>query len=111
MKETTGESRTHNWMARSWLRDAALIAIAFAIGWWAHTARAVRAQGGDLFFQLPNLTNGSALALYYPDQQTIYLYPNATVGFSTLNCAFLFRLSQPGGAVQRQQCKAPGFQP
>ena len=111
MGETTAGRKTHNWMARSWLRDGALIALAFAIGWWAHPAQTVRAQGGDLFFQLPNLNNGTALALYYPDQQTIYVYQGAMVGFSTINCAYQFRLNQPGGAIQRQQCKAPGFKP
>ena len=111
MEKTAEGRKTHSWMARSWLREGALIALAFAIGWWAHSARMVRAQGGDLFFQLPNLSNGTALALYYPDQQTIYVYQAAMVGFSTLNCAYQFRLSHPGGPVERQQCKPPGFRP
>jgi hypothetical protein len=111
MEETTEERQTHSWMARSWLRDGALIALAFAIGWWAHSAPMVRAQGGDLSFQLPNLSNGTALALYYPDQQTIYVYQSAMAGFSTLNCAYEFRLSKPGGAIERRQCKVPGFRP
>ena len=111
MEDAIEGKTTQPWRTRSWLRDGMLIALAFAIGWWAHPARTVRAQGGDLFFQLPNLNNGTALALYYPDQQTIYVYQSAMVGFSTLNCAYQFRLSRPGGVIQRQQCKAPAFQP
>lgn len=98
-------------IVRSWLRDAALIALAFAIGWWAHTTRVAQAQSPDLYFQLQGLDQGTALALYYPDQKTIYLYQTAMVGFSTLNCAYAFKLGDPGGAVRREQCKPPAFQP
>lgn len=94
-----------------WLRDVALIALAMVIGWWAHAGRAVQAQNSDLLFQLQGMNQGTALTLYYPDQKTIYVYPNVAVGFSTLNCAFAFKLDAPGGAVQREQCKPPRFQP
>jgi hypothetical protein len=96
---------------RGWLRDGVLIALAFAIGWWAHNTRAVHAQNSDVFFQFESLNPNSALSLYYPEQQTIYVYQPAAVGYSTLNCAFLFKLGTPGGKIQRQPCKAPGFQP
>jgi hypothetical protein len=94
-----------------WLRDGALMALAFAIGWWAHTGRTVHAQDSDVVFQFESLNPNSALSLYYPDQQTIYVYQPAAVGYSNLNCAFYFKLGQPGGTVQRQPCKAPSFQP
>lgn len=94
-----------------WLRDAALIALAMTIGWWAHAGGAVRAQDSGLIFQLQGMNQGTALTVYSPDQKTIYVYPNVTVGFSTLNCAFAFKLDKPGGAIQREQCKPPRFQP
>jgi|GEM_PF-1693546 len=110
--EGSGISRQReNRRGAGWLRDAALIALAMAIGWWAHAGRTVQAQSSDLLFQLQGMNQGTALTVYYPDQKTIYVYPNATVGFSTLNCAFAFKLDTPGGAVQREQCKPPSFQP
>jgi hypothetical protein len=96
---------------RNWLRDITLVALAFGIGWWAHTGRTVHAQNSDVFFQFESINPNSALSLYYPDQKTIYVYQPAAVGYSTLNCAFLFKLDQPGGPVQREPCKAPSFQP
>ncbi|HEY4046324.1 MAG TPA: hypothetical protein VGM27_05585 [Acidobacteriaceae bacterium] len=96
---------------RSWLRDGVLVALAFAIGWWAHTGRTVHAQSSNVLFQFESLNPNSALSLYYPDQQTIYIYQNAAVGNSTLYCAFLFKLGDAGGPVHRKQCKVPGFQP
>ena len=108
-KEVLAEGKTRR--RAGWLRDAALIALAMAIGWWAHAGRAVQAQNSDVLFQLQGMNQGTALTLYYPDQKTIYVYPNVAVGFSTLNCAFAFKLDAPGGAIERQQCKAPRFQP
>ena len=95
----------------AWLRNGMLMAMAFAIGWWAHTGRTVHAQGSDVLFQFESLDPNSALSLYYPDQETIYVYQPAAVGNSKLNCAFYFKLGEPGGRVERQPCKAPGFQP
>lgn len=109
MESTISDTKSSS--VRSWLRDGVLIALAFAIGWWAHTARTVHAQNSDVFFQFESLNPNSALSLYYPDQQTIYIYQPAAVGYSKLNCAFMFKLGAPGGQVQRQQCKPPGFQP
>jgi hypothetical protein len=95
----------------SWLRDGVLIVLAFAIGWWAHTARTVRAQGSEVGFQFESMNPNSALSLYYPDQQAIYVYQPVAVGNSTLNCAFYFKLGNAGGPVKRYPCKAPSFQP
>ena len=95
----------------TWLRNGMLMAMAFAIGWWAHTGRTVHAQSSDVLFQFESLDPNSALSLYYPDQKTIYVYQPAAVGNSKLNCAFYFKLGEPGGRVERQPCKAPSFQP
>jgi hypothetical protein len=108
--EVTVLGRTSNSLS-SWLRDGVLVALAFAIGWWAHTGRSVHAQSSDVLFQFESLNPNSALSLYYPDQRTIYIYQPAAVGYSTLNCAFLFKLGDAGGPVERKQCKAPGFRP
>lgn len=97
--------------AGDWLRDGALIAFAFMIGWWAHTGRTVSAQGAEMRFQFQNLDTSTALTLYYPDQNTIYVYQSALMGNSNLNCAYEFQLGAPGAMVQRKQCKPPRFQP
>ena len=111
VKQTLRERMNGSGIAKNWLRDGALIAVAFAIGWWAHTERRVSAQGGDMRFQLQNLDNSTALSLYYPDQNTIYVYQGALMGYANLGCAYEFQLSTPGGVVQRKQCKVPAFQP
>jgi hypothetical protein len=97
--------------ATPWLRDGIGLALAFAIGSWAHSGRTAEAQSANVLFQLQGLGNGTSLSLYYPDQRTIYVYANAMTGFSKLNCAYEFRLGDPGGPVQRQNCKVPAFQP
>lgn len=96
---------------KRWVRDGVLVALAMSVGWWAHSAPRVEAQSSNAVFQIQNLSGGTSLALYYPGSQIIYVYPNATVGYSKINCAYEFRLSGPGGTVQREQCKPPSFQP
>lgn len=108
---TNGSRHTLLQAAKRWFRDGALVALAMAIGWWAHSAPRVEAQSSNPVFQIQNLSGGTSLALYYPGDQIIYVYPNATVGYSKINCAYEFRLSRQGGTVQREQCKPPSFQP
>lgn len=96
---------------KSWIRDGILVVLALAIGWWAHSTPKVEAQSSNLTFQLQNLGAGTSLALYSPENQVIYVYPNATVGYSRINCAYEFRLAKPGETIQREQCKPPAFQP
>ena len=100
------------WIGTGWMRTALWIALAFTIGWWAgHPAQQVRAQSSNLTFQFESLNPNSALSIYYPDRQTIYIYQPAAVGSSNVNCAFYFQLGAPGETVKRLPCKAPSFQP
>jgi hypothetical protein len=85
-----------------------IAALAFLLGWQSHSRQnTVQAQthySGDIYYQLQGMGGDSALTLYYPSSQTIYVYPAAVVGNSVLNCAFMFRLSKPGEQIQRIQC-------
>jgi hypothetical protein len=84
-----------------------IAALAFLLGWQLHTRRAVYAQGGfdeDVHYQLQSMGGDSALTLYYPSSQTIYVYPGAVIGNSVLSCAFMYKLGKPGEQVQRVQC-------
>jgi hypothetical protein len=84
-----------------------IAALAFLLGWQLHSHQTVHAQSaysGDIYFQLQSMGGDSALSLYYPSTQTIYVYPGAVVGNSVLYCAFMYKLSKPGEAVQRVQC-------
>jgi hypothetical protein len=86
------------------------IAVAFFAGWQAsqwHTRRnqPVYAQSdANLRYQFQNLTGQSSLTLYYPDSQTLYVYPSVAVGNNFLSCAFSFKLGKPGEPIHRDQC-------
>lgn len=97
--------------AEAWLRDGVLVVLALAIGWWARPGSRVQAQSSNVSFQMQNVNGGTSLAVYYPNGQLIYVYPGAAVGYSKINCAYEFRLSGPGGAIEREPCKPPSFQP
>ena len=94
----------------SFVRDAALLLFAGAVGWWAHgTGTPVHAAGGVGFsnaeFQLgggPGLEG--ALTLYNADSKTLFVYPAAAAGNSHLNCAYSIHFERPGGPLERQNC-------
>lgn len=84
-------------------------ALAFFAGWQAsqwHTRRnqPVYAQSSDIRFQFQNLSGQSSLMLYYPESQTVYVYPSVAVGSNFLSCAFSFKLEKPGEPIRRDQC-------
>jgi hypothetical protein len=85
------------------------IALAFSAGWNAaqwrgHRNQPVYAQSDNLRFQFQDLSGQSALTLYYPDSQTIYVYPSVAVGNNYLSCAFSFKLGKAGEPIRRDQC-------
>jgi hypothetical protein len=85
-----------------------IAALALLLGWQLHSrSNTVQAQtqySGDIYYHLQSMGGDSALTLYYPSTQTIYVYPGAVVGNSVLNCAFMFKLGKPGEQIQRIQC-------
>lgn len=87
-----------------------IAAIAFFAGWQAsqwHTQhnQPVHAQSDtNVRYQLQDMSGQSALTLYYPDSQTIYVYPSVAVGNNNLSCAFSFKLGRPGEPIRREQC-------
>jgi hypothetical protein len=90
------------------IQTCLIAALSLLLGWQLHSRHnAVQAQtqySGDILYQLQGMGGDSALTLYYPSTQTIYVYPGAVVGNSVLYCAFMFKLSKPGDPVQRIQC-------
>ncbi len=97
---------------RSLLRDATLLIVAGAIGWWAHGANtAVRAagysdtarEGSGFGFQFGGAGIEGSLTLYNPENRTLYVYPAAS-GNSHINCAYSIRVEKPGAPLERQNC-------
>jgi lipopolysaccharide export system protein LptC len=86
------------------------IAVAFLAGWnvsqWrSQRIQTVHAQSNTpALYQMQDISGQSALTLYYPDSQTIYVYPNVAVGNNYLSCAFSFKLGKPGEPIRRDQC-------
>lgn len=86
------------------------LAVAFLAGWnlsmWrAERIQPVHAQGDTpALYQMQSLSGQSALTLYYPDSQTIYVYPSVAVGNNYLSCAFSFKLGKAGEPIRRDQC-------
>jgi hypothetical protein len=84
-------------------------AVAFFAGWqtsqwYAHCNQPVHAQGDTVFYQFQNVSGASAVTLYYPDRQTIYVYPSVAVGNNIRGCAFSLKLGKPGDPIRRDQC-------
>ena len=97
---------------RFWIWNAALAALAFGMGWWAHSGVRVQAQtSGDVFFQIKGLSSDSALMLYYPDQNAIYVYQSVLTGLSFLPCAYKFQLGKPGAPITRHICPIVDYRP
>ncbi len=98
---------------RNMVRDAAMLLIAGAIGWWAHGANApVRAagagsdtarDGGGFGFQFVGSGPEASLTLYNPESKTLYVYP-AAIGNAHINCAFSIHIEKPGAPLDRQNC-------
>ena len=96
---------------KPWFRDAALIAAALCIGWWAHGAKTVSAASDNLQFQLHGLDTANALLVYQPEKKTIYVYRSVMTGGSGLQCSYRFQLGEPGGVIRRELCPAQSLLP
>jgi hypothetical protein len=85
--------------------QTAVVAVAAAaFGWWAHSSHPVEAQSGELRYEFHGLGPETALSLYNPADQTIYVYQGAVTGYSTLQCSYKFHVPKPGGPIERTNC-------
>jgi len=103
---------------RSVVRDLALVCLAVAVGWWGRDAgKPVLAQrsssssssrGSDadanLAFQFVGSGPQQSLAVFNPDNHTIYVYPRVGEGNSHISCEYSFTINRPGAAMDRQNC-------
>jgi hypothetical protein len=90
--------------AKEWVRNLLALAGVFALGYWLASGRPVHASGDDVQFELQGVSENSSLLVYQPSTKTVYVYRGAMVGNSSLQCNFMFKLTQPGGVVNRENC-------
>ncbi len=87
--------------------------VAAGFGYWAHTDRPVQAAAdpSDLRFQFGGFSPDSALTVYSPGDQSLYVYQHAAGGFSTVQCSFRFHVPRPGAPIERSNCPVGSFRP
>jgi hypothetical protein len=90
--------------AKEILRNLLALAGVFALGYWLAGARAVHASSDDVQFELQGVNENSSLLVYQPSTKTVYVYRGAMVGNSALQCNFMFKMTAPGGVVNRENC-------
>ena len=93
--------------------DAAMLAVAAAIGWWAHGSdrRVEAAAEGNMVYQFDSLTPASSLTIYSPADHTLTVYQGATAGNTHVNCSYRFRISRVGAPIERENCAAGSLLP
>ena len=104
---------------RSLVRDVALVTVALAAGWWAHTpAPAVHAaeyhaaQAADTpFFQFSNVAGEGTLTLYSAGDHSLYVYSGMLTGGSNKNCTYAIKLGRAGAPLQRTNCQMGSLLP
>ena len=94
---------------RSVLRDLALLCLAVAVGWWvrgAETTVLAQRSSSDaaLVFQLTGIGSQQSLAVFNPQNHTLYVYPRIGEGNSHISCEYSFTIANPGLAIDRQNC-------
>jgi hypothetical protein len=94
-----------------WLRNAVVLAGAFAAGWWAQGAKSVQASADEFQFQLGVAKVDSTLLVSSANQKVVYVYQGALTGNAALQCTYKFVLSSPGGVIRREQCPVQSLIP
>lgn len=103
---------------QSLVRDAALLLVAGAVGWWAHGSNTAvyangtssdSARGADtnLAFQFGGAGIEGGLTIYNRDNHTLYVYPS-TINNNHINCAYSIRVDKPGAPLERSNCPIGG---
>ena len=99
------------------VRQFVLVAVALAAGWALHGValqhvhagerndanRSSDAEGG-LAFQLSGLGPQTALTVWNPHNQNLYIYAGALMGNSQVNCTYSLHMEHAGAPIQRQNC-------
>lgn len=90
-----------------------MLAVAAAIGWWAHGSdrRVEAAAEGNMVYQFDSLTPASSLTIYSPADHTLTVYQGATAGNTHVNCSYRFRISRVGAPIERENCAAGSLLP
>ncbi len=93
------------------VRDLALVCLAVAVGWWWRGAgTAVLASSSsssaeaNLAFQFVGSGPQQSLAVFNPENHTLYVYPRVAEGNSHISCEYSFTINKPGAAMDRQNC-------
>jgi hypothetical protein len=98
-----------------WFRNGLALAGVLAIGVWLGAGRTAKAAGydtsGDVEFQLTGVNESSSLLVYQPGTRTVYVYPAATTGNSSVQCSYMFHLTRPGEVIRRVPCAVPSLNP
>ena len=111
--------------AKPFLRDFTLVAVAAAIGWWAHGSNfGVYAQHNaspdsshnpaetNLGFQYGGLGPDGELTLYNASSRTLYVYPSiGRSGNSHINCLYSVHVDRAGAPLERENCAVGSFLP
>jgi hypothetical protein len=90
--------------AGEWTRNLLAMIGVFALGYWLASGRPVHASSDDVQFELQGINDSSSLLVYQPSTKTVYVYRGAMTGNSALQCNFMFKMTQPGGVVNRENC-------
>lgn len=97
------------------IRQILLLLAAAGLGYWAHSTHTVQAQARseptDLRYQFSGFSPDSALSLYNPADQSIYVYQNAAAGFSSVQCTYRFHIPRPGAAIEPTNCPIGTYRP
>ena len=99
---------------QSIVRDLALVTLALAVGWWAHTpSRAVHAAESyeSPFFQFSTAAGEGTLTLYSPNDRSLYVYSGVLTGSSNKNCTYAIKLGRAGGPLERSNCQIGSLLP
>jgi hypothetical protein len=102
-------------LAKSFLRDLILLAVAAAIGWWAHGTTAVKADthnanDSNFSFQYGGLGPDGQVSLYNPGTRTLYVYPSiARSNNAEVPCLYMVQIDRAGAPLSRQNCKPAQF--
>ncbi len=78
---------------------------AFLAGQWSDSFRRVKADSIESpRIEVQAIRGDTALAVYYPSLNKMFVYQTPFVGLPTWGCAYSIQLSTPGGTIERQPC-------
>ena len=94
-------------LASKHIPTAALIAIAAATAWLAHTTQPVHAAesgSGSLQFQMQGIGQDAQLTVYDGQGHTLYVYQGINTGSDVKGCSYQLHVDGKGGPLKRKNC-------